>query len=261
MTEGTLKSADPFLYFVNNISDFDIEIVKAFRNNDSDKKKQLLDVEKNDFDVFICINKGYHAFVLCSAVPSVADKLQNLGPEMSEDPFDIPGVLLVWQFELTFENEESRTYKIKKRFDYFKNVKDRVHRSYYVGRYRGVSVRALQFAALSASPKRYRVMLDDCVEFAKAFCVELLSHCSNWRKLERHVDDQIQKATASGLSAEQLSRRIKSSAVVMNTFLGGMDTTTLFSGQRYGLLLLVFLILYPIVVAVVVTLVIVSLYK
>lgn len=114
---------------------------------------------------------------------------------------------------------------------------------------------ALQFVALRAAPHRYSVLLEDCVEFAKEFCVQTLAYSSNWRELEEQVHSNIQRATATGFSAERLSRNIRSSGWLGNTFLGGIDVSSAMS-NRYTLPLLFalvfFLFVYPIVVAVIV---------
>ena len=61
MTEGSLRSYDPLAYYVNNVSDLDAEVVKAHRDSDEQKRKELLSRGKQDFDIFICVNKHNHA--------------------------------------------------------------------------------------------------------------------------------------------------------------------------------------------------------
>lgn len=254
MAEGTFRSYNPLMYHVNSVSDFDPELVNAYKTKNVEVLKKLLDVEKYDYDVFICVNKSYHAFVMLVGVSMEEDKV-GLNPKFSENPFDVPEFSFVFQFELRFEMEEQRTYKLAKKMETFKNMKDKIHRSYYIGRYEHVAVRAFQLAALRAAPTRYSVLLDDCVGFAKEFCISLLSYCDNWRTLEKTVEENIKKATASGLSVEQLSRRVKSSAYVGNTFLAGLDATT-FLGERPGPVIaavLVFILAYTIFVAVIVS--------
>lgn len=250
MAEGTLRSYNPLMYHVNSVSDFDPELVNAYKTKNEEALKKLLDVEKYDYDVFICVNKSYHAFVMLVGVSMEEDKM-GLYPKFSENPFDIPEFSFVFQFELRFEMEEQRTYKLAKKMDTFKNMKEKIHRSYYIGRYKHVAVYAFQLAALAAAPTRYSVLLDDCVEFAKEFCIRLLAYCDNWRELEKSVEDNIKQATASGLSVEQLSRRVKSSAYVGNSFLAGFDATS-YLGERTGPLI-VFILVYTIFVAIVVS--------
>ena len=91
MTEGSLRSYDPLAYYVNNVSDLDAEVVKAHRDNDEQKRKELLSRGKQDFDI-ICVNKHNHAFVLCVPCGPVD---QTFGDPLSKDPFDVPDVLEV----------------------------------------------------------------------------------------------------------------------------------------------------------------------
>ena len=149
--EGSLRSYDPLAYYVNNVSDLDHEVVKAHRNSDTQKRKELLSRAKGDFDVFICVNKHHHAFALCVPCGPV-DPLDPLSDALSKDPFDIPELQLCWRFELCFENEKLRMYKIRKEYALFKDIKVKIDRSYYIGSYKGMAVIALQFAALRAAP-------------------------------------------------------------------------------------------------------------
>jgi len=175
--------------------------------------------------------------------------------DVIQSPFDVPAVSLCWQFELCIEDDELRMYKIRKDCQLFKDVKGRIQRSFYIGRFKKISLCALQFVAMRAAPHRYRVLLEDCVEFAKEFCIQALAYCSNWRDLEEQVHSNIKKATATGFSAEKLSRNIRSSGWLGNTFLGGVDVSGLMS-SRYrvaGVVAFVALLLcYPFVVAVIV---------
>lgn len=254
MAEGTLKSYDPRSYYVNNISDLDPEVVKAHRNKDREKQSQLLSRGKNDFDVFICVNRHAHAFVLCVPCGPVDQLFDNV---LSKDPFQIPEIQLCWRYELCFESQELRMYKIKKEFSLFKDIKGKVDKSFYVGMYKDVCPIALQFAALRSAPHRYSALLSDCVEFSKEFCVSMLSYCSNWKQLEEQVNNRIREASATGLSVERLSRKVRSSAWFGNLSLGGADLTSLLSGRSAVVIVIivVFLLVYPIFVAVVVALV------
>ena len=239
---------------MNNISDLDPEVVSAHRNKDKQKESQLLSRGKNDFDIFICVNKHAHAFVLCVPCGLVGSVFDDV---FSKDPFEIPEVQLCWRFELCFEHQELRMYKIKKEFNQFKNIKGRIDRSYYIGMYKEVCPIALEFAALRSAPHRYNAILSDCVEFSKEFCMSVLSYCSNWKQLEEQVDSRIKEATATGLSLERLSRKVRLSGWFGNLSLGGTDVTTLLSG-RSGIvivLIILFLLVYPIFVAVIVVLV------
>ena len=122
MVEGTLKSYDPLSYYVNNVSDLDPEVVKAHRDKDSKKQSRLLSTGKNNFDVFICV-KHAHAFVLCVPCGPVAQIFEDV---LNKDPFQIPENQLCWRYELCFESQELRMYKIKKEFSLFKDIKGKV---------------------------------------------------------------------------------------------------------------------------------------
>ena len=69
--EGTLRSVEPLAYYVNTLSDFDAEVVTAYKNKDNKKIKQLASTGKMDMDLFICVNKRWHGFILC--VPAGED--------------------------------------------------------------------------------------------------------------------------------------------------------------------------------------------
>ena len=255
--EGTFKSINPLKYLVNIVSDLDREIVNAHKNNDAAVIARMTKLGEASFDLFICVNEGMHAFVLCvPAYEKASDPLGVFSDMPNDDPFAVPDMVLSWVFELCFEREELKMYKIRKEFCRFGDVKKRVKKPYYIGKYTNVNPNALQFAALRAAPHRYSVLLNDCVEFAKEYCICLLSYCSNYRDLEKVVHDRIAKATASGLSVEHLSRRVRVSGFIGNTFLGGLDGTTFFGG-RFPVLMIVLLILYPIVTPFIVALLVV----
>ncbi|OWF45862.1 hypothetical protein KP79_PYT07260 [Mizuhopecten yessoensis] len=249
MTAQVLRSYDPMRYYVNNVSEFDPAIVKAYQEKDSAKINVILqDGLKTDYDVYICVNKNWHAFILCAA-----NKVEGPWQDMlSNDPFDIPALLMVSELELCFENEELGTYKIRSKMEPFENVEHKIKKSFYIGKYKDVNIKAFQFAALRAAPHRYNVLLDDCVEFAKEFCVQLLAYCGNYKDLEAKVNRNITEATATGLSAEQLSRRVRSSGLLANTFLGGSEVTSFLVSKGLGPAI-AFILVYTVVVAIVVS--------
>ena len=255
MVEGSLRSVDPLAYYVNTLSDFDAGVVNAYKKNDKDRIKELASTgNMMDMDLFICVNKAWHGFVLCVPAGEDHNHLADFS-DVIQSPFDVPALNLCWQFELCIEDEKLRTYKIRKEFQLFKDVKGRIQRSFFIGRFKEITLNALQFVAMRAAPHRYSVLLEDCVEFAKEFCIQALAYCSNWRDLEEQVHNNINKASATGFSAEKLSRNIRSSGWLGNTFLGGVDVSSLMS-SRYrvaGIVALaVFLLSYPFVVAVIV---------
>lgn len=249
MAEGTIQSYNPLAYYVNNIVDLDPEVVRAHREKDQQTKSDLLSRDKTQFDVFICVNKHGHAFVLC--VPHGEDAIYQ--DMMSKDVFSVPHSLLCWRYELCFEEAAQRTYKIRKVFAMFSDTKERIDRSYYVASFKDISSMAFQFAALRAAPHRYNAIFGDCVEFSKEFCISLLSYCSNWKEIERVVTDRIKEASATGLSLERLSRKYQVSGWFGNFSLGGADVTSLLTQQRSGIVIGLFLCLlfvYPLIVAI-----------
>lgn len=247
-TEGTFSLIDPLAFYVNNVEDLDPEVVKAYKGKDNDKIASMTQNGETHFDVFICVNQAWHAFILC--IPNTEnDPMGLLSDFPQDDPFVVPEHTLCWVFELSYENEQLRLYKIRKEFNLMRDIKRRIKRSYFIGHYMNVKPYAFQFAALRAAPHRYNVLLNDCVEFAKEFCHCLLSYCSNYRKLESQANDAIKKATASGLSVEMLSRRVRSSALIGSTFLGSVDASTFFSGRNGSIALVLFVLIYPVIMS------------
>lgn len=250
--EGSLHSVDPLAYYVNVLTDLDPEVVNAFKKQDNPKIKQLVSSGKMDMDLFICVNKRWHGFVLCVPAGGQDENLLVDFSDVVKSPFDIPSQTMCWQYELVIENEQLRWYKIRKECQLFRDVEGRIQRGFYMGRFKGISLYALQFVAMRAAPRRYSVLLEDCVEFAKDFCVKALAYCSNGRDLKERVHSNIAKATASGFSVEKLSRNVRSSGWLGNTFFGGMDESS-FLSTRFSVAtiacLAVFILVYPIIVA------------
>lgn len=255
MVEGTFRSVDPFAYYVNNLEEFDRDIVAAYKRKDNETLKRLAALGKSDYDIFICVSKNWHGFVLC--VPAAVDpQFKKLTTDVIKSPFDVPDLILCYVFELCYDNQQMRTYKIQKQFTLFKNIRERIgSRSYFIGHYEQIGPSAFQLAAIRAAPHRYNVLLNDCVEFSKEFCIQALAYSSNWKDIESEVNENIKKASATGFSAEQLSRRVKSSAWLGNISLGGTDMSSIVSNRNPNAVccfLVVFLLLYPIIVVVVI---------
>ena len=247
----TLKSYDPLAYYVNTLVDIDPEVVRAHKEKDDDARKALLADGRRKLDVYICVNKHSHAFVLCVPVES-----DSVHPDVfKEDPLLVPGHILCWRFELCIENEDQRTYKLRKESASFKDIEGRIQKSYYIGRYESTPINGLQFAALRAAPHHYKALINDCVEFAKEFCLALLSYCENGQQLEAEVNERINNATATGLSVERLSRKVQTSAIIGNSFLGGVEISTIIASKWTIViicLLAAFLLVYPILVAMII---------
>ena len=254
MAERSVKSYDPSLaYYVNSVTDLDHEVVLAYKQKNSEKQSQVLkNGEKNHYDVFICVDDGWHGFVLIvpCGEPSVNLLFEGL---MEDDPYKIPGKLFCRKFELRFENMKERMYKISKSVKVFEDIEKYTKKFYYIGRYADVPLPGLDLAALRAAPHRYETLLNDCVEFAKEYCDALLSYCSNGLKIEEEVKNNIKKATASGFTVEKLSRQSYMSGLMGNLSLGGADVTSFLAGRHGAVvlcILIVFFFLWPIIVVV-----------
>ena len=248
----TLKSYDPLAYYVNTLVDMDPRVVQAHREKDDEAIKALLaEGRSTNLDVHICVNKHSHAFVLCVPVDT-----SEVYPDLfKEDPMFIPELILCWRFELCFENENQRTYKLRKVFGLFKDVKGSIQKSFYIGRYENTPINGLEFAALRAAPHRYSALISDCVEFAKEFCHVLLSYCRDGLQLEKEVIKRLAKATATGLSVERLSRKVQTSAIIGNSFLGGVDISGILASKwaiPLVLLVVFFVLIYPILVTMII---------
>ena len=214
-----LKSYDPTAYYVNNVEDLDVNVYEAYLqylDGNFAKKAELANQGRSNFDIFICINENFHAFVLC--VPAGNDPKGPFSDMLRTDPLLIPEQTLCWTFELGFQHMELKIYKIRKNFKSFKYLQ-RSTKTFYIGRYEGVSPNSLEFAALGASPHQYNVLINDCVEFAKEFCIQLLSYSTNGKELEEKVQDKIREATATGLSVEKMSRNVLLSGMLGNSLL------------------------------------------
>ena len=254
MVESTFKSVDPLAYYVNNVEDFDEDIVGACKRKDTAEIRQLASRGKANraYDIFICISKNWHGFVLC--VPANIDPMfEDMITDVIETPFDVPDLIMCFTFELCFEDERLRTYKIRKKLALFKDVRGRIERSFFIGHYKEISPSALQICAIHAAPHRYAVLLKDCVEFSKEFCIQAMRFCSNGRAIENEVNNNIKAATASGLSFEHLSRNIKSSAWFGNLLLNGTDLSSIFSRRHpifLACLAFVFFLVYPVLVVI-----------
>lgn len=254
MSERIVQSYDPSLaYYVNSVSDLNHEVVLAYKKKDVEKQKQLLNQgDKNHYDVFVCVDQGWHGFVL---IVPCGEPSANLLYEgfMEDDPYKIPGKLFCRKFELRFENIKERMYKISKSVKVFEDIQKYTTKFYYIGRYADVPLPGLDLAALRAAPHRYETLLNDCVEFAKEYCDALLSYCSNGLKIEKEVKSNIKKATASGFTVEKLSRQSYVSGLMGNFSFGGADVTSFLAGRHGAVvlcILILFVLLWPIVVVI-----------
>ena len=251
MTEGALRSFDPLTYWVNDVGNLDREVVQAHKSNDTARIDRIIsNGDPQSFDVFIC-SDGFHAFLF---IVPVSTEPPAYGPDlMSEDPFEIPDLLFCWRIELKYEQIELQTYQISKKLVLFKDVKRDIKKSYNIGRYEKVkNIKCLDLACLQAAPHHYNAILNDCVEFAKEFCMCLLSYCENGRSLEKVVAERIKKVSATGLSIERLSRNSLLSGIFGNISLGGVNMSSFLAGPRMTMAIIFvvsFFLIYPIFIA------------
>ena len=251
MTEGVFKSFDPLTFWVNDVGNLDREIVNAYKNNDLQKIEEIISQgDPHSYDVFIC-SDGFHAFLL---LIGASDGPPAYGPNvMGNDAFDVPDLLGCWRIELQYEEIKLQTYQITMKLVLFRDLKNDIKRSFHIARYKRVKhIKCFHLACLQAAPHRYNAILKDCVEFAKEFCVCLLSYCDNGLELEKYVLSQIKKVTATGLSLEKLSRNSLLSGLFANFSFGGLNMSSFLSGPKTAIaivLIIFFLLIYPIFIA------------
>ena len=233
MSEGIFEFYDSFAYKVNNVSALDKGLVEAFKAKDAEKIKQIInDGSPLTVDVFITINHYQHACILIV-------------------PTSVPVNSTCWLIDLRFEEINLRTYKISMKKEVLEVLKESIKKSFFIGRYENVgSNLCFQLAILRASPNRYNAILADCVEFAKEFCICLLSYCSNFSDLEAVVKENIKSATATGLSVEHLSRNSGLCAYLGNLILGGTDISSILSGNSlFVVAAVIFFFVYPVAIS------------
>ena len=250
MTENVFTSFDPLAYKVNNVSALNREIVKAFKANNVEKIEEILSAGLPiTVDVFITIDKHLHACIL--VVPAGNDSTFAHIQPTSENPMNVPDLVLCWRIDLRYEEVQLKTYQISIKYDLFKELRKTVKKAFFIGRYENVRhILCFHLAILRASPNHYNAVLADCVEFAKEFCICLLSYCSNARKLEINVKENIRKATATGLSVEYLSRNFGLSGYLGNLFAGGTDISSFLAGNSLiAVVAIIFILIYPIIVS------------
>ena len=233
MSEGIFEFCGSFAYKVNNVSALDKGLVEAFKAKDAEKIKQIInDGSPLTVDVFITINHYQHACILIV-------------------PTSVPVNSTCWLIDLRFEEINLRTYQISMKKEVLEVLKESIKKSFFIGRYENVgSNLCFQLAILRASPNRYNAILADCVEFAKEFCICLLSYCSNFSDLEAVVKENIKNATATGLSVEHLSRNSRLSGYLGNLMLGGTDISSILSGNSlFVVAAVIFFFVYPVAIS------------
>ena len=217
--EGTFHCVDPLIYYVNSLSDFDTDVVMAFKSKHNEKIKRLASTGTMDLDLFICVNKMEHGFVLCVPASGYETGLVDVVSSFVKSPFYIPARTRCWQYELR-EGYGGQSYKVSRECSQFRDVEGRIHRRFYIGRYEGTSLNALQFVAMEVAPHQYGVLQADCFHFAKEFCIQALAYSSNRRKIEKGVLSSIVKASADGFGVNKLTQTISSPDVMGNASSG-----------------------------------------
>lgn len=264
MAEGTARSIDPLSFHVNYIGELKHDVVKAVREGDKPLTQKLLpkDLQVVDFDVSILV-RDWHASVLCipvnlkdtRAAAQIASELSN----QLEDKLNNNIETVSWKFELCYDEHTIPTYRIKADIVNVNTI-GKANREYRVGRYTRSSLMGLQFAAARAAPHHYNVIMKDCVEFAKTFCYELLSYCSNGSAIEANVVKVLNKVTATGSSLETVPRRIESSGWLANLSLGGTTVASWVAGRPGGIPI-IWLILYITLSQILITCLVLTLWK
>ena len=173
MAEASVRSSFPLAYTVDSFEDIAEPIYKAYVNKDGQRIKQLADQgDPLTYDLFVCINHSYHAFVLVVPAnqPNTLAKqflLHDDAVKSMDDPLEIPGVSLVRHFELRYKSESERMYKIAIKMEFFRDVEKKVKKYYYIGRYQGMTINGLQFAAFRTASKKHSVIQQDCYQSAE----------------------------------------------------------------------------------------------
>ncbi|ELU17723.1 hypothetical protein CAPTEDRAFT_217866 [Capitella teleta] len=262
MAETTVRSSFPLAYTVDSFEDIDADVCRAYVNKDDFRLEQLsTSGSAMDVDMFICINHAYHAFVLCASRNRLSDFHKSLlydeAIESLESVSEIPSYLLVHHFELRYKSAEQRMYKISAKMSLFCDIEKNVKKFYYIGHYEGINSKAMQIAACKAAPKKYSVLLHDCLEFAKVFCVECLAYCQNYKAIEAQVDKQLQGITITDKKVEALSRQVPSFGMAGNSLLGAVDASHFMSsGNKTKIVAVIvgmfLLLIYPVIVCVIV---------
>ena len=92
MIEGIFKSYDPLAYKVNDTS-VNNDLVRGFKTNNRKKTQEIIhNGLPNTCDVFITINKHFHACILI--VPANNNSIFEDMQPVSDDPFKVPHNLL-----------------------------------------------------------------------------------------------------------------------------------------------------------------------
>ena len=114
----TLTSYDPLAYKINTLDGMDPSVVQAHKEKDDEAMKALLAEGRRNPDVHICV-KHSHAFVLCVSVDT-----SEVHPDLfKENLMFTPEETKCWRFELCFENQNLRTYKLRKVFGHSRTLK------------------------------------------------------------------------------------------------------------------------------------------
>ena len=249
MAEDSFRLFSPLTYYVNTLATIDNDVREAVLAKNQQKIGELSEIARQAHNVFICIDSNWHAFLLLIPSRVAVEHLPGFYTDTQlNDPFEVPQELFCWKCELRYEDVNMRTYEISFRMDLMNRIAKAVKKSFFIGQY-CVGPKGMQIAAMKAAPHHYNAIINDCVEFSREMCLQLLGRSSNWREIEKTVEENIKQACATGLSIERLSRNSKSSGYSANFLLGGSDVSTFMSIQTSKILIVMFLLIYPFIVA------------
>ena len=89
---------------------------------------------------------------------------------MSENPINVPDLVLYWRIDLHYEEVQLKTYQISIKHDLLKEFKKTIGEVFFIGRYENIRhVLCFHLAILGASYNHFDVRFADCIEFPKEF--------------------------------------------------------------------------------------------
>lgn len=249
MSEAVFKTSDSITYKANNVSSLDKRIVQAFIANDTNKIEEIINSGLPlTIDVFISIDRHPKACILI--VPAGNETLHYIQP-MRENPINVPDIALCWRIDLYYDEVQLETYQISIKYDLFKEFKKTIREAFFIGRYENVRhVLCLHLVILRASPNHFNASFEDCIAFAKEFCVYLLGYCSNAEKMEEIVNNNIKKLAAAEDKVENLPRNFELFGLLGNLLVGRSDVCSFVTGKHVVMMTVVmFILIYPFIVS------------
>lgn len=236
--EITLQSFEPFAYTVaTDFSTFENQdLENAFKKNDEDEiKLQRSFYTRFNYLVFLSI-KNLHASVWLIPYKSMDVGEETLKPVNSIVVLPLKDEQICFNVQLQFESMKQRKYKITRYEENFINVKHKTYgsgKTYFIGFYEKINSADIQLAAMRSAPHTYSILFYDCVRFAKDFCANLLFYVSNKIRLDKQVNSNLSRITASGLKIEQLSREVETFGYTGNVTIASPDITTYLGNRNF----------------------------